>query len=205
MHKELKEIGFKSITRFEAYESTIQSLGCTTSHYLLLCKLLDQVKPPFIVLEDDAILNRIVYKIEIPDDADAVYLGNSCNGFYNKKKQYINFRHHKLIIAKRYDEELYRIYNMLATHAILYLNLDYVKMSIRSINFFKSILTDHDKGQSELLKYFNVYSFNDPIFFQEDNEKETKILLSDTPMTEYKKAKNIGRRRIYYLRKKIKL
>ena len=73
----LIELGFKNINRIEAIEDRVSGRrGLSKSQY----KALTQVEPPFIVLEDDCDPKYFRSEINVPDNADAVYLGNSAWG-----------------------------------------------------------------------------------------------------------------------------
>ena len=66
----LNDLGFKNITRVSAYKDVIGKRGCAYSHAIAL----EEVKPPFILLEDDCLPLNFIDEIDIPDDADAVIL-----------------------------------------------------------------------------------------------------------------------------------
>ena len=120
VQKSLEELGFKNIIRFSAHKETIGKKGCAISHVYAL----EEVEPPFLLIEDDCLPKDFVDEIEFPDDADAVYLGISSWGRMNS--------HSGPCVQHREVEgypHLVRIYNMLSTHAILYLNPDYIDLS----------------------------------------------------------------------------
>ena len=75
----LKELGFKNIIRLSGVEHDIGKVGCAISHALAM----EEVEPPFIVFEDDCVPLNFEPIIDIPDDADAVYLGISSWGRMN--------------------------------------------------------------------------------------------------------------------------
>ena len=64
------DCGFKNTIRVEAEYTPNSLAGCSLSHY----NALNEIDPPFIVFEDDCVIKNFQPKIEIPDDADAVYL-----------------------------------------------------------------------------------------------------------------------------------
>lgn len=155
---ELKELGFSSITRIEGVLDENGKSGCTKAHKKAL-EHLSETEDPFIILEDDARIANFVSSIEVPDDADAVYLGNSRYGLYGGRG---TFR----ISAEKVSEDLYRVYNMLGAHAILYINKDYARFIKEKVNFFIETGDDHDKLRAETMKYFNIYALNHPLFYQ---------------------------------------
>ena len=75
----LKSMGFKYVTRVPAIEHEKgRVVGCARSHH----HILSSYCPPFIILEDDCTLNSDFDGfIDVPDNADAVYLGISHWGF----------------------------------------------------------------------------------------------------------------------------
>ena len=83
---------------------------------------LHEIDPPFIILEDDATPINFKPEIEIPDDADAFYLGISSWGRMNGHSgPFVQYQ-------EDVDGELLRVYNMLGTHAILYLTPEFVSV-----------------------------------------------------------------------------
>jgi hypothetical protein len=169
MYNMLSSMGFKTIERVEGVLDTENPVaGCSKAHH----KALSSFKAPFILFEDDCVLfeeNKIT-QIEIPDDADALYLGisswgrmNGHNGFY---LQYDEFEDHP---------NLLRIYNMLGGHSVIYLSEDYRKMCEKVSYHAGYIIKDYqDVGFAEIQKFFNVYSLNNPMFYQTSNELGTK-------------------------------
>jgi hypothetical protein len=167
----LKSCGFKTIIRSEGvYRPDNPPAGCSGAHYNGLC----EINPPFILFEDDCLVHNFEPIIKVPDDADVVYLGTS------QWARYLNysgpFVHYDIV-----DENIVRVYNMLAAHSILYLTPDYVKMCQRIAYHAGYIIEDYqDIGFSEVQKYFNIYSVNDPIFKQSGhNNKITACKVTD--------------------------
>jgi GR25 family glycosyltransferase involved in LPS biosynthesis len=154
----LKQMGFKFVERFSAIRHEAgRIIGCARSHY----EILKSHKPPFIIIEDDCSLNKEFDKnIEIPDNVDALYLGISHWGRYlNHSGPYVHIT--------KVNDEIVRVHNMLATHAILYLSESYVDICKRiSYNFGYEIENHLDIGFAEVHRFFNVYSFDEPLFRQ---------------------------------------
>jgi len=166
----LHNLGFKDINRFPGFLSEIKKVGVAESHNKLL-NYLKNKELPCIVLEDDIDVFDFKKEIEIPADADAYYLGNSVFGLYNGTGK------RKISVAK-HDQHSHRIYNMLAAHAILYLNKDYINFLEQATGFNLSIKTNQDKARAETMKYWNVYSSTRPLFYQKGvHEPLTKIVL----------------------------
>ena len=157
MQNLLEGCGFENILRVEGvYRPDNPPAGCAGAHYNGLC----EIDPPFVLFEDDCLLHNFEPIIEVPDDADAVYLGTS------QWARYFSFSgpfvHYDII-----DDDIVRVYNMLGGHSILYLTPDYVRMCQRiSYHASEVIGYNQDPGFAEVQKYFNIYSVNDPFFKQ---------------------------------------
>lgn len=158
MQTMLKDLGFENIIRLEASQFPDRHLaGCSLSHY----NALNEVDVPFIVFEDDCKVKNFNPIIEVPDNADAVYLGISSWGRMNSHSgPFVQYE--KITV----DDTLFRIYNMLGAHAILYLSAEYASLCSK-ISYNAYEVADHqDIGFAEVQRYYNVYTFNDPLFYQ---------------------------------------
>jgi GR25 family glycosyltransferase involved in LPS biosynthesis len=170
MNNMLTKLGFKNIIKFAAKRHPGgKIMGCADSHAQIF-----ELNPgsPFIILEDDCFLNtEFIAEIDVPDDADAFYLGISgWARYFNMSGQFLNLRKH--------DENIYQIYNMLSTHAILYLNNDYAN-ACKRIARWSAVKNQHlDIGFAENHKFYNVYAFDKPIFYQQSNEEITNKNIS---------------------------
>jgi hypothetical protein len=166
----LSELGFMYVNRFPGILDETKKVGVAQSHNQLLTYLKTK-NTPFLVFEDDIDVFSFKKEIEIPADADAYYLGNSVFGLYNGIGR-------KKISVSKYDRNSHRIYNMLAAHAILYLNPEYVSFLAQATKFNISIKTNQDKARAETMKYWNVYASTTPAFYQKGlHEQFTKITL----------------------------
>ena len=154
----LKRIGFKFVERFSAIKHDAgRIIGCALSHY----EILNRAQVPFIILEDDCTLNKEVPEfIEVPDNADSLYLGISHWGRYlNHSGPYVHY--------SKVNDNIVRVHNMLATHAIVYISQEYANMCKRISYHFGYEVENHlDIGFAEIHKFFNVYSFDEPLFRQ---------------------------------------
>ena len=183
IEQQLKEVGFKNVTRIDAVEDKKNGrVGLSKSQL----KALSQVPAPFIVLEDDADPKYFQAVIEVPDDADAVYLGNSQwglfqghTGFYLKYKKVNGM------------PNILRIYNMLSSHAILYLSNDYVSMCKRTTRYCaEEYPMPMDVPFAMMQRFFNIYAMNKPLFIQKDYEGKMSAAPKYTngKLTEYKRS-----------------
>lgn len=163
---------FKDFRRSPGFPSDKKINGVSLAHFNIMQSLQDYDKP-FLVLEDDVQINKFVRTLNIPDDADAFYLGVSCMGGYNGTDE-------RQVSAEKVSRNVYRIYNMLAAHAIIYLNPDYVKEMIRVIDFCQKNDIPQDLGIVEVMKYWKVYGLNNPVFYQQGNyEKYTNLKIEE--------------------------
>ena len=170
MYNMLTELGFENIIRVEATEFSAERhlSGCSISHF----NSLNEVDVPFIIFEDDCRVKNFQPIIEIPDDADAVYLGISSWGRMNSHSG-------PFVQYEKVDDNLLKVYNMLGAHAILYLSKEYASLCSK-ISIYYSHISDHqDIGFAEVQRYYNVYAFDDPFFYQTSSNG------TDQPLTSY--------------------
>lgn len=154
----LKNRGFTDVRRVRGTPNRRKKVGVAYAHKRALMSGLE-TGGPFIIFEDDIVENKFKKELEIPDNADAYYLGVSKWGLGSGVGQ-------QTISLERYNTNSFRLYNMLSAHAILYLNMDYVKFLLKSVEFFIKIETNQDKGRAESMKYWNIYAEKDPLFAQ---------------------------------------
>ena len=162
------DCGFKNTIRVEAEYTPNSLAGCSLSHY----NALSEIDPPFIVFEDDCVVKNFNPNIEIPDDADAVYLGISSWGRMNSHSG-------PFVQYEEVSDGLLRIYNMLSAHAILYLNHEYISLCKKISQQAYEIADHQDIGFAEIQRYYNVYAFDDPMFYQTSSNG------TDQPLSSY--------------------
>lgn len=172
--------------KFDKYERIVgvrgqNRIGCTISHIKALETAIKKNKYPYLILEDDVGIFNDNFIIDVPDDADAMYLGLSSVGSDLLKKDKADL----LLYIKNIDETKHNVINMVARHAILHTNkeydlkaLEYNKMFIDSPQNF----CGGDVAISQLNKIKNVYALNKPIFYQKDPKTMpfTKLTIKDT-------------------------
>ena len=173
MYNMLTELGFETIIRVEASEFPDRHLsGCSLSHF----NSLNEIDPPFIIFEDDCRVKNFDPIIEIPEDADAGYLGVSSWGRMNSHSG-------PCVQYEKVDDKIIRVYNMLGAHAILYLSGEYASLCGK-ISIHASLTVEHqDIGFAEVQRYYNVYAFDDPLFYQ-TSSNGTDQKLSSYPSVE---------------------
>lgn len=161
-HELLKNLHFKEIRRAPGFRHEKHAVGVGLAHQNVLDSLKKQSNP-FIVFEDDIAVTHLDHIIEVPDDADAIYLGVSKMGV-------VGDTHKELIIADRVDgyDGLYRIYNMLAAHAVLYINQDYVKSLAEETRRYVDLGKPVDIAMAKHMSKGKVYALDRPMFIQFD-------------------------------------
>ena len=168
IEKNLQTLGFKYISRVPGVvHPTGNRAGCSMAQH----NALHEFEPPFIILEDDATPLNFNPIITIPDDADAVYLGISSWGrMIGHSGPFVQY--------ENIDDILHSVYNMLGTHAILYLNEEYISVC-KKIAYHHHDINEHvDIGFTDVQKYYNVYAFDDPLFYQTSSNGTNQKLTS---------------------------
>lgn len=151
--------------------STAGFLGCAHSHLTVLSQY---ENPPVLVLEDDINATSAWRPIlDIPKDADAVYLGISKWGYIRKRPRGA----YESVMASRYERGWIRVYNMLSAHAILYLNPDFMSR-VRAIQ--KECIANSipwDMGMARIQKDYIVLTPDEPLFYQASWPRQTHFTL----------------------------
>ena len=181
----LKDYNFKEVIRIQGVNLKDDAAfadrkkighvrGCTLAHL----RGLSYGNPPFIILEDDCNINVFKDAIEFPDNADAVYLGSMSWGMKDgKSTQELQYKK-----VENY-EDIYKSYNLLGAHSILYLSNRYVDNCIKVCYASKD--TPQDVGFANSHKNYNIYVIGTPIFYQEGYyAEETKKHLTEHKVDE---------------------
>ncbi|MEH6604170.1 MAG: hypothetical protein V7711_01195 [Pseudomonadales bacterium] len=132
---------------------------------------------PLLVLENNCDITSVYSPLlNIPANADILYLGSSNCGFVDALN---NQRVRGAAIAFGHDEHLMRVYNMAATHAVLYLSKRAIQAAIDSI--IQSMVDGRpiDSGFEALQRNLYTYALRQPIFYQpsalQSTDNATKI------------------------------
>ena len=155
----LRELGFNDVTRIPAIKHEVGMVGCALSHHKVMAD--KSIKAPFILMEDDVLPTGIKQlKYDVPDNSDALYLGNSqWARFLNFSGPYLHYH--------RIDDRVVQVYNMLAAHAVVYFNETYRNHLARVAEYSANIAKFHmDVGYAESHRYYNVMALDTPIFMQ---------------------------------------
>lgn len=164
-------------------------IGCGLSHL----RALRQARPgrALLILEDDvAAIDGFDPHLDVPDDADAVYLGVSQFGAVDLI-DYVGFSN--MIAADAVDERLLRIYNVLSAHAILYVTERFKAAAAEAtLRALADLDREHDKEMARLQEDFVVYALRRPLFYQSNalqkpeagdrQEAMTRIELAPLPV-----------------------
>lgn len=161
-----KSLGIKEFHRLDATLHSNGFAGCarTVSDFLH-----NITSGPFVIVEDDIDVKNWDPIIEIPDGADALYLGISGWGRMNGHSgPFVQWKH--------IDEKIVRVYNMLGGHAIVYLTPDWVEICRRASYHAGYIIESFfDIQYAELQRFFNVYAIDDPYFYQTSSDGNQKV------------------------------
>jgi len=170
----LKAHGFTDVRIVQGVKRKKKLTGVALAHLKTLRMALEECDGPFLILEEDVEIYKFNSEVFVPKYTDAIYLGVSTWGLRNGHGE------NEKISFQKYNGGLYRIFNMLAAHAILYTNRGYAEFVADNIPLFIEMETNQDKLRAETMKYFNVYALGAPIFYQGDRfAKSTKFDLSD--------------------------
>lgn len=140
----------------------------------------DRTKPfqPFIVVEDDVIkTKKFKDEIDIPDDADLLYVGISAWGLIGDKGKKGG------LFLTQHDDKFVRVYNMLSTHGImvcsaaglLAMQKCMMECFINNVPFDIPLASQHP--------FYNVYACKKPMLYQlgriGGKEDGTKVTIGD--------------------------
>jgi hypothetical protein len=173
----LQQLGFSSIYRSAAtlghhvnwsinkWEDPAYASACTKS-FISAFSLLEA---PFIVFEDDILANGNINLImDIPDDADVIYLGGSRIGIDSPEavigKPFV----------KSHNKSKYKNYyvprGMLSAHAILVLNERAKEIIVNSFKNNPNMIQDMTLARLQFGSELNFYGIYPPMFCQEFEE-----------------------------------
>jgi hypothetical protein len=127
---------------------------------------------PVMIFEDDA-NTTLHYKniIDIPDDADAVWLGTSVFGLVNDWEKLSIYDGIYLTTPTKTGEykDLYKVENMLSLHAVLFISKRYKHQMFNYLKYSINKYIAPDIITAETMRDFNIYACKKPMFFQDDN------------------------------------
>ena len=146
---------------------------------------------PFVLMEDDVAVKRFDPIIEIPDDADAFYLGISGWGRMNSHSG-------PFVQWERVSDDILRTYNMLSGHAIMYITDHYIDLAKKICYHAGYNIEDHvDIGFAEVQRWHNVYALDDPYFYQTSSDGNQIVTYS--PLSQQQSLECITHMKQFYL------
>ncbi len=176
----LKQMGFTNIVHYKSGTKRYPYCLAKATYKILY----NNLKDPFILVEDDIEFNDLHYQLheslyhdssikenlpiitkQILDKADAIYLGISRYAGHPT----INYDNGRSKVIS-YDHLYVKVINMLSTHAILYLSRQY---KIKVLLLMKDIIRNDvqyntDVKISRIQKHFNILALRKPLFYQSD-------------------------------------
>ena len=193
--KLLSGLNFTNYQRYSAKTGQNAIEGCALSHIDILRS---NNHTPFLILEDDVTTGKgYTSTIEVPDDTDAIYLGYSMWGYDPERAKKFS-KMNTPTSFKKITNTLYKVSNMLSTHAILYCSERYITAVADIMETIWNQEQWHcDYACALIQEEFNVYAPTNPYFFQYDywTMPWTYVSLDnfDEMNIEYKKATNDSR------------
>ena len=190
---QLKELGIKNITRFPAIRHSYGAAGTPRSMQKAL--EIAQNGEPFVLMEDDVAVKRFDPIIEIPDNADAFYLGISGWGRMNSHSG-------PFVQWERISDNILRTYNMLSGHAVMYITDEYINLAKKICYHAGYNIEDHvDIGFAEVQRWHNVYALDDPYFYQTSSDGNQVVTYS--PLSQQQSLECITYMKQFYLPQRV--
>lgn len=112
-----------------------------------------------LILEDDCIPHNYRDEIEVPDDADVVYLGIH------------SLKHSK----QKVSPEVWKVSGMVGAHAILYLTRRGRSFLAEAVQLTKDKKYGFDVSLAKLQYKVNTYALNSPVWYQKNIPELTKF------------------------------
>lgn len=167
MDRLLLDNGFKNIKRFSGKRAG-KRVGCSMSHSALLQQIIKDNIYPCLILEDDLEIYNFRKIIEVPDDADAMYLGFSRYGWNHNQDEPFP----KSLKITELNNEYHRLYNMLARHAIIHFSPAYDQVCVDMMHKFIEDPDTYKAGDVSISRFhpeYKIYALNEPVFYQDDS------------------------------------
>lgn len=174
MNALFEKVGATNTFQLDGEMTTPYTKGIARSHMKSL-----EGSLPILVLEDDCALTEDWTPIiEVPDEADAIYLGTSWYGMVRGASQF------RGCISSSYNDQFNRVYNMLGIHAVLYLTERYRSHVVGLLDRFQE--NPGNAGCDECIaltmKDFMVLAPKKPMLYQDDGHSNIETA---TPLNPY--------------------
>jgi hypothetical protein len=165
--------GFKRVVFFKSLPGPNKTASLTNTVLEIFKQELNNDKP-FIILEDDCAFFTKYDQIEIPENTDMLYLGVALWSYpYDINTLYLrerpNIIHNSIDTIESYNNTLVKIKGMTATHAILYISRDFIRIFIEKMTDISKNIDNlpHDLLFASLHRSFNVFGLKQPMFYQD--------------------------------------
>lgn len=162
--------GYKDVTRIEATyikDNGVKALAESQKAAVA------SISVPGLVLEDDCVKANYRTTINVPDDADIVFLG-----IWQLERPAIPSGKY-LPAYESINEEIARVYTMHGSHAILYVSELGKKIASQAYEIASRTELWNDAILNRALPFIKAYAVKQPIFYQTSNEIETNISYPD--------------------------
>jgi hypothetical protein len=123
---------------------------------------------PDIILEDDCLPFDYREEIDIPDDADVVFLGISSGTTQNYIPKY-----------EKISNDIYKLNDMTTVHAILYVTEEGRQWLRNAYKITANVKPRFDRATAILMPTINAYGLNSPIWYQRDLASETALTMDE--------------------------
>lgn len=140
---------------------------------------------PFIIVDDDIQIHQIHRTVNVPDDASAVYLGLS-HWIYPYKYETLKIPGIMMIQPIQpkdllsVDDDICRIYGMCGSHAILFLDRNFIRDFRQKLESLLQLYIAHDLIYATQHFLYPVYALKIPVFYQDQTiggqEEATKLI-----------------------------
>jgi hypothetical protein len=182
----LDRLGYKNTKISACAHEYIDGFVCkngNTKSYIAALEIAANCDEPCIVFEDDA--NTTIWHrdiVDVPDDADALWIGTSCFGLVKGWRQMSICDDIFKIVPTLVGDfgDVYKVRNMLSAHAIVFISQRYKFEMINYLRYCFNEAIPPDIIFAETMKHFNIYACKEPLFFQDDkthNSQPTTISL----------------------------
>jgi hypothetical protein len=128
---------------------------------------------PDIILEDDCLPFDYREEIDIPDDADVVFLGISTGTTHTHRPKY-----------EKISDDIYKLNDMTSTHAILYVT-EKGRQWLR--NAYEMTAKENiglDVATARLMLTIKAYGLNSPIWYQRDVGSQTQKTMDEAMLSD---------------------
>lgn len=180
----LKYLEIENYKRISGVKSDPYMSGLAQAHHNVLS---EGQGSPFLVLEDDARPFLYKHELDIPDNADAIFLGTGMWGGSDDK----DFGIKNGLIFKSVPgyPHLVRVKNALTSHAIIYVSDRYVER-VKDVAMECVARKDlhFDIAFSRVQKDYYVYAVREPFFYQHDIEKIGHLIDSSITILDQQSA-----------------